>query len=102
MKTLFIDLLGTERFSFIKKNMFCILSFPRSITDWFVFGLGWFGEFSVVIVRVIVGVLVVMIFVLIGHEEVLVNVVIYVAIFVVISVPGDVLFTHPVGDSELR
>ena len=52
------------------------------------------------IVHVIVdGVLGVMIVVLIGHDEVLV---IYVAIFIVISVTGDVLFIHPVGDSELR
>ena len=50
----------------------------------------------VVIVRVIVdGVLGVTIIVLTGHDEVLVNVVIYKAIFVVISVTGDVLFTHP-------
>ena len=48
----------------------------------------------IVIVRVIVdGVLGVMI-VLIGLDEVLVIVVIYVAIFVVIFVTGDVLFTH--------
>ena len=53
----------------------------------------------VVKVHVIVdGVLGVMIFVLIGHDEVLV---IYVEIFVLISVTGDVLFTPPVGDSEL-
>ena len=34
VQTLFIDLVGTGRFTFINKNMFCILRFPRSITDW--------------------------------------------------------------------
>ena len=46
MQTLFIDLVGTGRFTLINKNMFCILRFLRSITDWFGFGLGWFGEFN--------------------------------------------------------
>ena len=31
-------------FSYLHKNMFCILRFPRSITDWIGFGLGWFGK----------------------------------------------------------
>ena len=54
----------------------------------------------IVIVRVIVdGVLGVMIVVLIGLDEVLV---IYVSIFIVISVTGDVLFTTSLGDSKLR
>ena len=54
----------------------------------------------VVIVRVILdGALCVMIVVHIGHDEVLV---IYVAIVKLIFCTGDVLFTVPVGDSELR
>ena len=28
----------------IHKNTFCVLRFPRSITDWIGFGLGWFGK----------------------------------------------------------
>ena len=46
VQTLFIDLVGTGRFTFIQKNMFFFLKFPRSITDWFGLGLGWFGEFN--------------------------------------------------------
>ena len=59
----------------------------------------------VVIVRVILdGVLCVTVVVVhIGHDEVLVNVVIYVAIFVVIFCNWRcTLYTLPVGDSELR
>ena len=41
VQTLFIDLLWTGRFSFIDKNTFCVLRFPRSVTDWIGFGLGW-------------------------------------------------------------
>ena len=39
------SILWTGRFSFPHKNTFCVLRFPRSITDWIGFGLGWFGEF---------------------------------------------------------
>ena len=46
VQTLFIDLLWTGRFSFLHKNTFCVLRFPRSITDWIGFGLGWFGKFN--------------------------------------------------------
>ena len=54
----------------------------------------------VVIVRVILdGVLCVIVDVLIGLDEVRV---IYVAILLWFSVTGDVLFTPPVGDNELR
>ena len=57
----------------------------------------------VVVVRVIlVGVLGVMIVVLIGHDKVLVIVVIYVAIFVVIFCNWRCTLYTPVGDSELR
>ena len=58
----------------------------------------------VVVVRFILdGVLGVTIVVHIGHDEVLVNVVIYVAIFVVIFCNWRcTLYTPPVGDSELR
>ena len=57
----------------------------------------------VVIVRVIVnGVLGVTIVVHIGHDEVLVVVVIYVAIFVVIFCNWRCTLYTPVGDSELR
>ena len=40
VQTFIIDLLWTGRFSFIHKNSFCVLKFPRSITDWVGFGLG--------------------------------------------------------------
>ena len=45
MQTFIIDLLWTGRFSFLHKNTFCVLRFPRSITDWIGFGLGldWVG-----------------------------------------------------------
>ena len=57
----------------------------------------------IVIVRIIVdGVLGVMIVVLIGLDEVLVIVVIYVAIFVVIFCNWRCTLYTPVGDSELR
>ena len=29
--------------------MFCVLKFPRSITDWIGFGLGWFGKIGHVV-----------------------------------------------------
>ena len=44
VQTLFIDLVGAGRFTFNNKHIFCVLRFPRSITDWFGFWLGWFGE----------------------------------------------------------
>ena len=44
MQTLFIGLVGTGRFSFIHRNTFRVPKFPRSITDWIGFGLGWFGK----------------------------------------------------------
>ena len=57
----------------------------------------------VVCVLVLVDVVCVMIVVLIAHVDVVHAVdTVLVAIFVVISVTGDVLFTPPVGDSELR
>ena len=33
-------------FSFLHKNTFRFHGFPRSITNWIGFGLGWFGRFS--------------------------------------------------------
>ena len=33
-------------FSLLHKNTFCVLRFPRSITDWIGFGLGWFGNIN--------------------------------------------------------
>ena len=33
-------------FPFSHKNTFCVLRFPRSITDWIRFGLGWFGKLN--------------------------------------------------------
>ena len=33
-------------FLLIHKNTFCVLRFPRSITDWIGFGLGWFGKLN--------------------------------------------------------
>ena len=33
-------------FPFSTKNTFCVHRFPRSITDWIGFGLGWFGRFN--------------------------------------------------------
>ena len=56
----------------------------------------------VVYVRVLVDVIGVMVVVLIGHDEVRAVGAVLVAIFAVISVTGDVLFTPPVGDSDLR
>ena len=54
-------------------------------------------------VRVLlVGVLGVIVDVLIGRYSVNVVSAIHVAIFVVISVTGDVLFTPPVGDNEMH
>ena len=41
VQTFIIDLLWTGRFSFIHKNTFCVLRFPRSITDGL--GLDWVG-----------------------------------------------------------
>ena len=46
LQTFIIDLLWTGRFSFLHKNTFCVLRFPRSITDWIGFGLGWFGKLN--------------------------------------------------------
>ena len=46
VQTFIIDLLWTGRFSFLHKNTFCVLRFPRSITDWIGFGLGWFGKLN--------------------------------------------------------
>ena len=46
LQTLTNNLLRKERFSFLHKNTFCVHKFPRSITDWIGFGLGWFGKFS--------------------------------------------------------
>ena len=46
LQTLANNLLWTGRFSFLYKNTFRIHGFPRSITDWIGFGLGWFGRFS--------------------------------------------------------
>ena len=51
MQNFFIDLVGTGRFTFHNKNTFCVLRFPRSNTDWFGFGLGWFGKFHVVFLQ---------------------------------------------------
>ena len=44
VQTLIIDLVGTGRFTFNNKHIFCVLRFHRSITDWFGFWLGWSGE----------------------------------------------------------
>ena len=33
-------------FFFYSQNTFCVLKFPRSITDWIGFGLGWFGKLN--------------------------------------------------------
>ena len=49
--------------------------------------------------RVLVDLICVMIVVLIAHHTVGA---VLVAILFIFSVTGDVLFTHPVGDSELR
>ena len=46
LQTFINNLLWTGRFSFLHKNTFGVLRFPRSITDWIGFGLGWFGRFS--------------------------------------------------------
>ena len=44
VQTFFIDVVGTGRFTFHNKHIFCVIKFPRSITDWFGFWLGWLGE----------------------------------------------------------
>ena len=46
VQTFIIDLVWTGCFSFLHKNTFCVLRFPRSITHWIGFGLGWFGKFN--------------------------------------------------------
>ena len=38
--------MGTGRFTCNNKHVLRVLRFPRSITDWFGFGLGWVGEFN--------------------------------------------------------